>query len=188
LNYASPGGPPTIYTFAEPITLEAMQADIEGLRAEVNVLVVAFHKGIAHTPAALAMYERQVAKAAIEAGADLVIGHHAHIPRGSELYCRPPRDCAAAHFSGMLRRAWIGQDVGPQPKENGFSGTMRKIMSFILVGVSLLAGAAASGKAQAASCAQLAGRRFAHETVIVAATEMTGPVRCKVSGTKAAAT
>ena len=29
LDHASPGGPPTVYTFAEPKTLEAMAADIE---------------------------------------------------------------------------------------------------------------------------------------------------------------
>jgi poly-gamma-glutamate synthesis protein (capsule biosynthesis protein) len=31
------------------------------------------------------MYERQVAKAAIDAGADIVVGHHAHILRGIEI-------------------------------------------------------------------------------------------------------
>jgi poly-gamma-glutamate synthesis protein (capsule biosynthesis protein) len=43
LNYASPGGPPTIYTFVEPDSLEAMQADVESLRSQVDVLTVAFH-------------------------------------------------------------------------------------------------------------------------------------------------
>jgi poly-gamma-glutamate capsule biosynthesis protein CapA/YwtB (metallophosphatase superfamily) len=39
-----------------------------------------------HTPAALAMYERPPAKAGIDAGADIVVGHHAHILRGIEVY------------------------------------------------------------------------------------------------------
>jgi poly-gamma-glutamate synthesis protein (capsule biosynthesis protein) len=34
----------------------------------------------------LAAYERQVSHAAIDAGADLVLGHHAHILKGIELY------------------------------------------------------------------------------------------------------
>jgi len=59
---------------------------VEKLRGEVDVLIVALHKGIGHTPAALAMYERPLAKAAIDAGADIVVGHHAHILRGIELY------------------------------------------------------------------------------------------------------
>src|SRR5690606_4976066 len=44
------------------------------------------HKGILHTPAVLATYERQVAHAAIDHGADVVFGHHAHILRGIEVY------------------------------------------------------------------------------------------------------
>lgn len=87
---ANPGGPPLRYTFATPDSLDAMQADIERLRSQVDVLTVALHKGLVHTPAQLAMYERPVAKAAIEAGADIVIGHHPHILRGIELYKGKP--------------------------------------------------------------------------------------------------
>ena len=83
---ANPGGPPRVYTFAEPSTVEAMQADVEALRDAVDVLVVAFHKGVVHTPGHIAMYERPVARAAIEAGADIVVGHHAHILRGVEVW------------------------------------------------------------------------------------------------------
>jgi len=39
-----------------------------------------------HTPARLAPYERAIAHAAVDAGADLVVGHHAHILRGIEMY------------------------------------------------------------------------------------------------------
>ena len=47
--------------------------------------MVALHKGIVHTPAVLAPYERPLAEAALDAGADVVVGHHAHILRGVEL-------------------------------------------------------------------------------------------------------
>ena len=87
---ANPGGPPLVYTFATPATLEAMQADIAHLRSQVDVLVVALHKGLVHTPVTLAMYERPVARAAIEAGADIVIGHHPHMTRGIEFYQGKP--------------------------------------------------------------------------------------------------
>jgi len=86
LDHASPGGPPTVYTFAEPKTLECMAADIEALRQRVDVLTVALHKGLGHTPAAVGMYERQVSKAAIDVGADVVMGHHAYILQGIEVY------------------------------------------------------------------------------------------------------
>lgn len=72
-------------TSAEPESLRAMQAAIERLAREVNVVIVALHKGIVHTPALLAGYERPLARAAIEAGASIVVGHHAHILRGIEV-------------------------------------------------------------------------------------------------------
>ncbi|MDH6288141.1 CapA family protein [Rhodococcus opacus] len=90
LDSATPGGPPTVYTFAAPDSLAQMKADITALRPQVDVLVVALHKGIGHTPAVLADYESPVSYAAIDAGADLVIGHHAHIMRGIEFYCGKP--------------------------------------------------------------------------------------------------
>lgn len=55
-------------------------------RAGAQLCAVALHKGIVHTPAKLAPYERPLAHAAIDAGADLVVGHHAHILRGIERY------------------------------------------------------------------------------------------------------
>jgi poly-gamma-glutamate synthesis protein (capsule biosynthesis protein) len=83
---ANPGGPPRIHTFADPESLARMRAAIRDTAASVDVLVVALHKGLVHTPAELAAYELEVAHAAIDAGADAVVGHHAHILRGVELY------------------------------------------------------------------------------------------------------
>lgn len=86
LDHASPGGPPSIYTFAELDSLERMMGAVEALRPRCDVLLVAFHKGIGHVPAAVAQYEKQVGRAAIDAGADLVVSHHPHICRGVEVY------------------------------------------------------------------------------------------------------
>jgi len=90
LDHATPGGPPSIYTFAEPGTLQAMVEDIRELRASCDVAVVGLHKGIGHVPAELAMYEKEVSYAAIDAGADIVMGHHAHILKGIEVYKEKP--------------------------------------------------------------------------------------------------
>lgn len=84
--YATPGGPPIIHTWAHPDSVQAMVADIQRLRSQCHVLVVTLHKGLGHTPVRLAAYERQVAHAAIDAGADLILAHHAHILRGVEWY------------------------------------------------------------------------------------------------------
>src|SRR3954469_15666777 len=89
-DHHSPGAPPTVYTFTPLADVEAMAADIVALRAQCDVLVTAFHKGIVHTPAVVLDYEKQIARAAIDAGADAVIGHHAHILRGIEIYRGKP--------------------------------------------------------------------------------------------------
>jgi hypothetical protein len=77
---------PMTYTFAEPTSLKAMVDDIGKLRPFCDVLVVSLHKGLGYIPARLAMYEQAVSYAAIDAGADLVLGHHAHILKGIEQY------------------------------------------------------------------------------------------------------
>lgn len=84
--HVTPGSPPMIYTFAEPGSLNAMVNDIRKLRPECDVLVVALHKGSVHTPVTLEMYEQPVCYKAIDAGADLIIGCHAHILKGVEIY------------------------------------------------------------------------------------------------------
>jgi hypothetical protein len=86
LDSANPGGPPTVYTFAEPRSLAAMVDDIRKLRPLCDILVVALHKGVFYLPTKMAMYEQQVSYAAIDAGADLVLGHHSHVLQGIEQY------------------------------------------------------------------------------------------------------
>jgi hypothetical protein len=75
---------------AEPKSVGAMQQDIASAKQKTDFVIVALHKGIVHTPARLAPYERPIAHAAIDAGADTVIGHHAHIIRGLEFYRGKP--------------------------------------------------------------------------------------------------
>jgi poly-gamma-glutamate capsule biosynthesis protein CapA/YwtB (metallophosphatase superfamily) len=106
LDHAVPGGTAAVYTFAEPESLDAMVEDIAKARAQCDVLVVSLHKGIIHTRATLARYERDVSRAAIDAGADLVLGHHAHILKGIEIYK------GKAIFHGfradcIIRRPWL---------------------------------------------------------------------------------
>lgn len=66
--------------------LDVLRTDITALREKADFVMVALHKGVVHTPARLAPYERAISHAAIEAGADVVIGHHAHIVRGIEFH------------------------------------------------------------------------------------------------------
>ena len=73
--------------YPDPDSVGLMAQDVRDARnAGAEVCIVALHKGIVHVPARLAPYERPLAWAAVDAGADLVIGHHAHILRGFEFY------------------------------------------------------------------------------------------------------
>ncbi|MFD5825282.1 CapA family protein [Lentzea sp. NPDC060358] len=103
LDHATPGGPPSVYTFADPAGLAAMAADIRALASEVDVVTVSMHKGVGHTPAVLAMYEQPVAHAAIDAGAHAVFGHHAHIMRGIEVYRGRPVFHGLGNFVTVTR-------------------------------------------------------------------------------------
>lgn len=66
--------------------LDILREDCARACQSADFLIVALHKGLVHTPARLAPYERSLAYAAIDAGADAVISHHAHIVRGIEFH------------------------------------------------------------------------------------------------------
>jgi poly-gamma-glutamate capsule biosynthesis protein CapA/YwtB (metallophosphatase superfamily) len=68
--------------WAEPqIVVESITA----VRDEVDLIVVLLHSGIEYLPLPSEAQQAN-ARAAIDAGADLVIGHHAHILQGIEYY------------------------------------------------------------------------------------------------------
>jgi len=89
-------------------SLAAMQCDIAAAAAENDFVIVALHKGLVHTPVRLAPYEQPVAHAAIEAGAKAVIGHHAHIIRGMEIYLGKPI------FHGLGNGCVVTRALSPQ--------------------------------------------------------------------------
>jgi hypothetical protein len=128
LDYAGPGGPPRIFTFAEPETLAVMQADIERLRAEVDILTVALHKGLGHTPVKLAQYERVVARAAIDAGADIVVSHHAHILHGIEVYRNRPIFHGLGNFVTVTRV--LNVEENPNPAALAWAQRRRELFGF----------------------------------------------------------
>jgi poly-gamma-glutamate capsule biosynthesis protein CapA/YwtB (metallophosphatase superfamily) len=114
LDHASPGGPPAVYTFADPVGLDAMTEDIAALSADVDLVAVCMHKGVGHTPVELAMYERPVARAAIEAGAHVVFAHHAHIMRGIEVYRGRPIYHGLGNFVSVTRALAVEGNDSPE--------------------------------------------------------------------------
>jgi hypothetical protein len=66
--------------------LKMILDDIKKLRPHVDVLMPAFHWGVIWVPRVIADYQVTVAHACIDAGADLIMGHHAHVPKAIEMY------------------------------------------------------------------------------------------------------
>lgn len=84
---SQPGTPATkVLTWAYKEDLEAMVADIRKAREQADIVVMTNHWGIHHVPAMIPDYEFEVGHAAIDAGADLVLGTHPHILKGIEVY------------------------------------------------------------------------------------------------------
>ena len=67
--------------------LEALREDVEKCRSLVDFLIVSCHWGVSdkgsHT---IALHQTAIAHHAIDAGADLILGHHPHAVQGVEIY------------------------------------------------------------------------------------------------------
>jgi hypothetical protein len=88
LDHHQPGLPcRMIHTFPYGNNLKAMVEDVKKAKSQADLLVVSMHCGIRMKPAVIAEYQMAIAHAAIDAGADLIIQHHAHMLRGIEVYC-----------------------------------------------------------------------------------------------------
>jgi len=81
-----PGTPARVHTYAHRADLAALCADIAAAKQRADHVVVSMHWGIHFVPAVIADYQREAAHRAIDAGADLILGHHAHILKGAEVY------------------------------------------------------------------------------------------------------
>jgi len=90
--------------------LQVLHSDISAARKLADLVIVALHKGIVHTPARLADYEQPIAHAALEAGADIVVGHHAHIVRGIEIVRGKPVFHGLGNGCVVTRALSPGQD------------------------------------------------------------------------------
>lgn len=81
-----PGVPPRIVTIPDEEDLAAMVKDIEDARRQSCAVVLSLHWGIHFIPRVIADYQVAVARAAFDAGADLILGHHAHVPKAIGVY------------------------------------------------------------------------------------------------------
>lgn len=106
-----PGIPPEILTWADPLSLRRFQDDIARLRAMADIVVASCHWGLFREVLA---YMREIAHAAIEAGADLVLGHGPHYALPIEVHRGRPIFYGLGSFSfhtghgGRRHGDWLG--------------------------------------------------------------------------------
>jgi poly-gamma-glutamate capsule biosynthesis protein CapA/YwtB (metallophosphatase superfamily) len=76
-----PGVAPRVITIPYEEDIAAMVDDIARAKKASHAVVVSIHWGIHFVPRVIADYQPIVAKAAFAAGADLILGHHPHVPK-----------------------------------------------------------------------------------------------------------
>ena len=86
LEEDQPGTPCEVFTYPVREDLDGLLADIRAVRKRADVVILSLHWGIHYFRALLADYQSVVAHAAIDAGADLILGHHPHMLKGIEVY------------------------------------------------------------------------------------------------------
>jgi hypothetical protein len=85
-----PGTPPKILTFPYKDDMEGMLEDIRTAKEQCDILVVGYHWGIHAQTGTIADYQYDVAYAAIDAGADMIMGSHPHRLKAIEVYKGKP--------------------------------------------------------------------------------------------------
>lgn len=86
VEHDQPGTPCRVHTFANKADTDAMKNDIINLKSEADIIIISMHWGVHFVPGVIAGYEKEAAHAAIDSGADIIIGHHPHILKGIEVY------------------------------------------------------------------------------------------------------
>ena len=109
-----PGVPPEILTWADPVYLAQYRAEVAALRKDVDIVVASHHWGLHEE---VLQYMTEIAHAAIDAGADIVIGHGPHFSLPVEVYKGKPVFYGLGNFSfhtghgGRKHGDWIGMLV-----------------------------------------------------------------------------
>ncbi len=81
-----PHAPARVITHPDEQDMKMILDDVAALRRKVDIVIVAFHWGVIWVPRVIADYQVAAAHACIDAGADMILGHHAHVPKAIEVY------------------------------------------------------------------------------------------------------
>jgi poly-gamma-glutamate synthesis protein (capsule biosynthesis protein) len=121
-----PGVPPEIVTWADKTYLRAFADDIEALRKRADIVIASCHWGLGQE---VLTYMTEIAHAAIDAGAHIVMGHGPHYSLPVEIYKGRPIFYGLGSFSfhtghgGRRHGDWLGMMVHAGIGRNGVTGT-----------------------------------------------------------------
>ena len=82
-----PGAPAKVITWVDPDYLAELKDDIAALKSRCDIVIASHHWGYAEE---VLQYQRELAHAAIDAGADVVMGHGPHFPLAIAFYKSKP--------------------------------------------------------------------------------------------------
>jgi poly-gamma-glutamate synthesis protein (capsule biosynthesis protein) len=99
VEHDQPGTPCRVHTFPNRDDLQALVSDVRKARAQADFVAVSLHWGIHFIPGVIADYQRDAGRAAIDAGADVILGHHAHILKGVDVYKGKPIFYSLCNFA-----------------------------------------------------------------------------------------
>jgi hypothetical protein len=93
-----PATPPLVVSITHKEDLEDLVERVKDLKTRVDVAVLVMHWGQHLLPAIIPDYCIEIGHAAIDAGADMVLGSHTHILKGIEMYKGKPIFYSLANF------------------------------------------------------------------------------------------
>lgn len=109
-----PGVPPAVITWADADSLAQFRADVAALRQQADVVVASLHWGFRRE---VLQYQREFAHAAVDAGADIVLGHGPHMILPIETYRGRPIFYGGGNFSFQqahnndAHHEWVGMTM-----------------------------------------------------------------------------
>lgn len=126
-NLWAPGADANCHAVPLSEDFTRLEADIAAARTRSDVVVASFHWGDYQRPFHITEHERFFAHAAIDLGADIVVGHHQHILRGVEWYHQSPIFYGLGHFVFDLALpdsgpAALVEQVTVDPKNDNYYG------------------------------------------------------------------
>jgi hypothetical protein len=98
-NEWNPGLMPRVTTVPDEGDMTDLREDIARAREQADLVIASFHWGDFTRPFVLTDHETRTARAAVDAGADAVLGHHHHLLRGIEFYRGKPIFYGLGHFA-----------------------------------------------------------------------------------------